>query len=312
MKGSHIAGLIIGLIIIIAAIIVIVILVQKRNKTTKSQEVVIDNGEVANFAIFSKANLKKRFNDARKSPISNEALSKASRLYGEVPSGKLEKIFENNIPYDYISEIDKFNTDIAKYFPENRSQPDWIEMEIKQNGNSRKVKVPKTFSYVLYDTINGDLKKVYINPPEGADYNTYDTLGDFLAYHISSAGPSEVGRYYFPEFDENGKRLGNRKVDIDLSDSRLSKLSQLKDIYDSFKSSNIDNFDEYLYNTEDDIESMDQARARAEAIIEVLTKSPYEWATTDMINAWNNESNESINARYNFKHPAIYIMSSYI
>ena len=311
MKGSHIAGLIIGLIIIIIAIIVIVFLLKKKNATNKKEEIVIDNGEVQDFTVYSKDNLKKRFNAARKNTISSEALSKASKLYGNVPSSKLEQMFENKIPYDYISEIDKFNTEVAKQFPEDRSQPGWIEMTYQQNGESKKTRVPDVFSYVLYDTINGDLKKVYINPGEN-NYGTYDTLGDFLVYHIGANGAREVGRHYFPEFNEEGKRFGSRKVDIDLSDQRLAKLAKVKEIYDSFKSSNVDNFDEYLYNTQDDLETIDQARERAEAIVEVLTTSPYEKVTEDMIIAWNNEDNNSISARYAFKHPAIYAMSTYL
>lgn len=312
MKGSHIAGLLIGLIIIIIAIIAIVILLKKRNKSTKSQEIVVDNSEVQNFSAFSKANLKKIFNEARKNPISKDALDKAELLYGDVPSAGLEKMFESKIPYDYIAEIDKFNTDIAKYFPEDRSKPDWIDVEIKQNNESRKIKVPKTFSYVLYDTINGDLKKVYINPPEGANYNTYDTLGDFLVWHVGANGSYEIVNEYFPKNNEKGERLTHRRVDMDLSDARLAKLSQIKDIYDSFKSSNVDNFDDYLLNTQDDIETIDQARERAEAIIEILTKSPYEWVDDDMVDRWNDENANSINSRYAFKHPVVYAMSAYL
>ena len=102
MKGPQIAGLIIGLIIIIVAIIVIVILLKKKNKSTKSQEIVIDNGKVQEFAKFSKRNLENVFKQAKANPISEEDSLKAEELYGDVTPSTLELMFETNIPYYYM------------------------------------------------------------------------------------------------------------------------------------------------------------------------------------------------------------------
>lgn len=323
MKGSQIAGLIIGLIIIIVAIIVIVILLKKRNKSTKSQEIVIDNGKVQGFVDFSKANLGRIFKAAQTKEISEETLDKARSLYDEVPASALEVMFERNIPYHYIENIRKFNDDVAKYFPEDRKQPGWIKTPYKKDNKdgeteTTEILVPKTFSYVLYDTLNGDLKKVYINPPintktnEKEDYDKYDTLGDFLIWHIGKNGTKEVVNEYIKFKKPDGSLDDHRKVDIDLNDERLVKLSQLKDIYDNFVSSDFDNFDEYLYRNQTDIGTRDEARERAEAIIEVLTTSPYTWVTQAMIDKWNGTDVSSIDNRKQYKHPVIYAMSAYL
>ena len=301
MKGSQIAGLLIGLIIIIAAIIVIVVLLMKRNKSTKSQEIVIDNTEVQDAIEFSKDNLEKKLENARAKPITDAARSKAKRLYGNVPPSKLEENLENSIPYDYISKITEFNDEIAKSF--DGTKTGWSNKPFIKNEKEESISVPDAFSYVLYDTLNGDLKKVYINPPvinnetnEKADYQQYKTLGDFLRWHLGEYGKDEVVK-------------GSRKADIDLNDKRLVKLAQLKGIYDKFVSSGDDNFVDYLLNNQDDIKTRDEARERAEAIIEVLTTSPYEWVKEFMIETWNAKDVNSIYARNQFKHPVIYAMT---
>lgn len=309
MKGPQIAGLIIGLVIIIVAIIVIVILLKKKNKSTKSQEVVVDNGKVQSSFDYSKKNIWKIFDDATRHPITKDALEKASRLYGGVRRSELEEKLESKIPYYYIDVINDYNSRVYKYFPQSREQPGWVNKKYIKDEKEETILSPDVFSYVLYDTINNDLKDVYMGPNADPGFKPYKSLDDFLVWHVGAHGTDEVVNQYYNTSNPNGTNY-RRKVYIDVdNDEILDRLSQLKDTYDSFRASPYDNFDEYLKDTQN-LESIDEARKKADAIIQVLTRSPYEDVTEEMIVKWNDINDTEY--RTQFKHPAIYALSQYL